>query len=189
MLDIEPFIAGFGKPFDNERPSADLVRDYEGLVPVELIEFWQGYGFGGYARGLVWIVDPRQFQEALVDWLPTKSGEAQAVPVARSAFGNFICWHDSKFIFVDVHYDRQLGAGDDVELLFNFFLADEKSRRSILHEPLFRKALRARGQLARDEMYAFGLPLAMGGSADVKNIDKAKVLEHLSILAQVHGKA
>jgi hypothetical protein len=49
------------------------------------------------------------------------------------------------------------------EVLFGCYLIDEMARRSVLEEAKFKKALKAHGQLHGDEMYAFTLPLALGG--------------------------
>lgn len=76
-----------------------------------------------------------------------------------------------------------------MDLLFNFYLVDKKSRKSVLEEPEFKKAFKALGMLKRDQMYAYTLPLAMGGNPVVKNMTKAKIREHLSILAGIHREA
>jgi|SRR6185437_14401369 len=184
MTDFEPFFNEYGKPIEPERGEAKLLHVYKGIVPDPLIEFWERFGFGGYAKGLVWVVNPTLLDDVLAEWVTAKKN--RAVPVIRTAFGNIVYWQGDQFTFLDVHYDRRVGAGSDVEVLFGFYLVDEKSRRSVLEEPLFKKALKARGTLKRDEIYSYKLPLAMGGTPDVKNMEKAKMREHLSILATIH---
>ena len=54
-----------------------------------------------------------------------------------------------------------------------------------LETPLFDRALKALGPLARDEMYGFEPALALGGKADLRNLRKVKAVEHLVMLAQL----
>lgn len=187
MTDFEPFFDAYGKPTDTERPSAKLLKDYENRVPAQLIEFWERFGFGGFAKGLVWVVNPTQLEDVLAEWAPAKK-TSRAVPAVRTAFGNIVYWQGTKFTFLDVHYDKAFDAGTDTEVLFGFYLIDDKSRTSVLQEPKFKKALKAHGSLARDEMYGYTLPLVMGGTDEIKNMAKVKMREQLSILAQAHGK-
>jgi hypothetical protein len=189
MTDFDAFFEAYGKPIESERADPKLLSAYKNVVPDQLIEFWERFGFGGYARGLVWIVNPTQLEDVLAEWLPAKGGKKRAVPVARTAFGNVIYWRDPGFTFLDVNYNKQFGAGGNVELLFIFYLIDKKSRKSVLEEPEFKKAFKALGMLKRDEMYAYTLPLAMGGEPGIKNMTKVKMREHLSILAGIHQEA
>ncbi len=186
MTDFEPFFNAYGKATDAQPATQNVLRVYRGVVPEQLIEFWERYGFGGYAKGLIWIPEPTLLEDVLAEWLPRKRG-ARAIPVARTAFGNIVYWRKDKYTFLDVHYDKEFEAGTDTELLFAYYFVDETPRRSVLQEPKFEKALKAQGQLRRDEMYAFTLPLALGGADDVKNMTKAKIREQLAILASLHG--
>lgn len=184
MTDFEPFFKEYGQPIEPERGDAKLLGRYKGIVPDPLIEFWERFGFGGYAKGLVWVVNPTLLDDVLAEWVPAK--KQRAIPVIRTAFGNVVYWHGDQFTFLDVHYNKPFQAGGDVELLFDYYLVEQKSRKSVLQEPLFKKALKALGILKRDEIYSYKLPLAMGGTPDVKNMEKAKMREHLSILATIH---
>jgi len=186
MADFSPFFEAYGRPVTPERADAKLVKRYAGVVPPALIEFWLHYGFGGYAKGLVWVVNPAGVEDALAEWLPARN--KTAVPVVRTSFGNIIYWQASAFTFLDVHYDKAFSAGGDVEILFDGYLIDPKSRKSVLQEPKFKQALKALGELDSSEMYSFKLPLVMGGADDLKNLAKVKMREQLAVLAEAHGK-
>ena len=185
MTDFSPFLDAYGSAIDSQRASAALLSKYREALPEVLLEFWKENGFGGFARGLIWIVDPSSLEDGLAEWVPSKKGKT-AIPVARTAFGNIIYWQGAEFTFLDVHYDRSDTAGSDAEILFGFYLVDKRARKSILEEPLFKKALAAHGELTRDEMYAFGLPLATGGDEKVKNLVKVAMREQLAILRSIH---
>jgi hypothetical protein len=188
MSDFDAFIEEYGSPVEPERASAKELTKFKGIVPDPLVEFWERFGFGGYGQGLVWVVNPTHLEDVLAEWVPAKSKKGRAVPVARSAFGNVVYWQDEAFTFLNVHYDKTFQAGSDAEVLFDFYLVDRESRKSILEEPLHKKALKLLGMLQRDEMYTYKLPLALGGNSALKNMQKAMIREQLSILAQVHGR-
>jgi hypothetical protein len=187
MTDFSPFLDAYGNAIDAEPATQNVLRAYQGVVPEQLIEFWERYGFGGYAKGMIWITEPTLLEDVLAKWLPPKRS-ARAIPVARTAFGNIVYWHKDKYTFLDVHYAKEFEAGTDTELLFAYYLVDETPRRSVLQQPKFEEALKAQGQLHRDEMYAFTLPLVLGGADDLKNMTKAKMREQLAILVSLHGK-
>lgn len=87
-------------------------------------------------------------------------------------------------MLLDVHHGDQFDAGDDVQVLFDVFLVGPEARRSILQAPLVERARKKLGPLSPREMYAFGLPLALGSDRSVKNLVKVAMAEQLSVLAQ-----
>jgi hypothetical protein len=186
MSDFDLFFQAYGQPTEGERADPKLLSTYKDIVPASLLEFWERFGFGGYEEGLVWVVNPSQLEDILAEWTLAKSNKKRVIPVIRTAFGNIIYWHDAAFTFLDVHYNKRFQAGSDVEVLFDFYLVDKKSRKSVLEETLFKRALRALGKLKWNEMYSYKLPLAMGGTPELNNMEKAKMREHLSILANIH---
>lgn len=185
MSDFDVFFETYGQPVELERAEEKQLSTYRSVVPDSLVEFWERFGFGGYAQGLLWVVNPTQLEDVLAEWLTPEGKKSRAIPVIRTAFGNVVYWHHSQFTFLDVHYGRRVSAGTDVEVLFGYYLVDKKSRKSVLEEPVFKKALNALGMLKRDEIYAFKLPLAMGGDAGVRNMQKARIRETLAVLAGI----
>lgn len=186
MIDVNVFIKEYGLPTEAEKPGRKFLEEYKGLVPDPMIEFWERFGFGCYADGLIWVINPKQLGEVLSEWLPRKEKQTPAVPVIRTAFGKLIYWHKNNFTLLDVNYNDRFDTGDDVELLFVLLLIGTDAREGILQEPLFKKALTKFGPLKSDEMYGYKLPLAMGGNRDLMNLAKMKMVEQLSILAQIH---
>ncbi len=183
MSDFDVFFETYGQPIEAESAEESLLSPYRGVVPDALIDFWRRYGFGGYANGLLWVVNPSYLEAALREWIPQTRKADRAIPVVRTAFGNIVYWQRTGFTFLDVHYRRRVDAGTSVEVLFGFYLVDQKSRKSVLEEPEFKRALKSLGTLKSDEAYSFKLPLAMGGDAGVKNMQKVKLREMLALLA------
>ncbi|WP_229381237.1 DUF1851 domain-containing protein [Shewanella psychropiezotolerans] len=54
--------------------------------------------------------------------------------------------------------------------------------------PLFERAMALLGPLEADEMYGFVPALAIGGAPKLENLQKVKVIEHLTFLADLGEK-
>lgn len=151
-----------------------------------MIDVWQTFGFARFHDGLLWTTDPNQFEGPIAEWFPKTIKSHLPLVVVRTAFGKLIYWRREKFWFLDVNYNDTICAGDNVEILFDFFLASEDGRSAILNQSEFEKAHRKLGALSDNEMYGYKLPLALGGEASLKNMEKMKIDVQLSILAQIH---
>ena len=187
MTDFDAFFTEYGPPVNPEQASPEILAEYKDRVPPALIEFWERFGFSSYADGLIWVINPKQLEDVMVEWCPAKAKKARVVPVIRTAFGKVIYWTGTTFMLVDVHHNDRFESGGNVKLVFTFLLVDKLGKAGILEVPDFKKALKKFGPLAPDEMYGYKLPLAMGGNFNVANMEKMKIREHLSLLAQVHG--
>jgi len=55
----------------------------------------------------------------------------------------------------------------------------------IRQQPLFDRALRALGPLSAEEMYGFEPALALGGRAELGNLQKVDAVTHLILLAEL----
>jgi hypothetical protein len=186
MTNFQPFFDEYGSPSEVQKADKKLLSEYRDVVPEQLIDFWEHFGFGRYGDGRIWVINPKELEDVLTLWLPNKNKPTKAVPVLRTAFGKIIYWDDGKFTLLDPHHNDRFGAGDNMELLFIMFLVGKNARIWIIEEKEFKQAFKKFGPLKRDEMYSYKLPLAMGGTDSLKNMDKMKMREQLSILAQVH---
>jgi len=184
MIDLQRFHATFGKPQGAHYPDEKLLQEYTNVLPEALLEIWAETGFAHFRDGMLWIVDPTSLEDELRRWPDTPKA---AVPVMRSAFGKIVYWATDQFTYLDVHLNVRFDIGDNTGLVFNLFLTQEKSLQSVLNQSLFRSALKKLGAIAADEMYAYALPIAMGGDLGIGNIEIVKMREQLAILAQING--
>ncbi len=175
---------------ETHRPSTECrkvpsarVKDFEAIFPQPLLQHWQAEGWCGYADGLLWVVDPHELEDPLKEWLEKEYEPAWAF--ARTAFGDVLFWHDEKAYYLHVLYGKVAELTDDLELLFEYTLCQDSYLNKVVDRKLFKKALARLGSLASDECYAFVPAIAMGGSSKVNTIEKAKLREHLSFLAQL----
>ena len=56
------------------------------MLPKEIIELWEEYGFGEYGDGLLKVVDPREYMNSLYTWLGQK--DFNKIPIIVTAFGD-----------------------------------------------------------------------------------------------------
>ena len=118
--------------------------------------------------------------------------------IARSAFGELFLWGTKSGQSLDVKSlwgmmfprdnSERVAQGKSDRLIRSFVIAQNKKeldQTDYLEKPFFDRALKTLGPLAPDEMYGFEPTLAVGGKADLKNLRKVKVVEHLVMLAQL----
>lgn len=194
---------GFGPTIDKVIPSDNLCADYRGILPDQLIAYWQEYGFSGWGDGLLWIVNPRDYDSILKAWLEDTpfEGKDDYHVIARSAFGSLNVWGQKTGASIDIHSswgmlfpndqtDKLLRRGSD-RVLQSFFSTMSKEEFNLTDEenrPLFDRAKDKLGVLNHDEMYAFVPALALGGKADLKFLQKVNIIEHLAFLADLGEK-
>jgi len=141
-------------------------------------------GWCAFGGGLLWLVDPEQLADPLEEWL----GHREALAFMRTAFGDMFLWHEARVQYLDILYGRLFPPlTGRVDIFFEVTLCDDSYWNNALYRPTYRKALQRLGLPACDELYAYVPALALGGSTDAAALQKVKLREHLSFLAQVQA--
>lgn len=173
---------------------------FQNKLPNRLLNYWKEYGFSGYGEGLFWIVNPEEYQELVDKWLQKTPlwGREKFYAIARTAFGELYIRgekSDSDTI-INPHLNNII-PGDFTSPQTKevqergigiFFMTMKKNivdYRDKNEKPLFQRCLKKFGMLEHDEMYTFSTALALGGTADINNIKKVKILEQLSMLCDL----
>jgi hypothetical protein len=199
---IEMFLndEGFGPSIERKDVPPETVEKFRGKLPDKLLEYWQQYGWCGYARGLFWTVDPDEWEEELDAWIgdtPFMEQDSFYV-IARSAFGELILWgansgqslkvvpiYGGIFPAFDAEKFQRRGPDKALQLFFGsasqstYDLEDDKKRS------LFEQALKKLGPLSHDTMYGFVPALALGADLTVDRLQKLDAHVHLDILSGV----
>ncbi len=195
------FLTNFGPPLARrDVPATDATRQ-TGRLPALLLEYWIEHGAAGYADGLFWTVNPDDYAGVLAQWLEPSpfNGQDDYQVIARTAFGCLFVWGAKSgaslqintphgIIFPNPAAATYVQAGRAEIAVQSFFVSLSKSHTDFADEdgkPLFTRARAKRGVLDPDEMYGFEPALALGGTATLANLQKVKILEHLTILAQL----
>ena len=172
----------YGPAADCEQASEQVIREYEGVLPAELLQHWREAGWCSYGKGLLWIVDPGQFEGVLQNWLDFESG--RPLVFLRTAFAHLYLWHDGYVYSLDVQRGSLSRVTKDIKRIFAL-LVDPEIQERILRVNLYQQALARLGPPNRDECYAFEPALALGGTGTVETLRRVQIREHLAILAQV----
>jgi hypothetical protein len=157
-----------------------LIEGYRDQLPALLLEEWQAVGFCSYGKGLIWLVDPLEYQEVLENWLDASTG---ALVFARTAFGDLLLWWKGEIHLLHINYARTHRMFDDLEFFFEQSLTETRFINSLLETPMFKKALKKCGPLGADECYGF-VPLPKSGDVgkidDLQKVNLSKYLKQLS---------
>ncbi|NTS77881.1 DUF1851 domain-containing protein [Catenovulum sp. SM1970] len=193
---FEGFLEDFGEPINQTQCSMETLKKYQGKLPSRLLEYWQEYGFCSFSDGLFWIVNPKDYEDVLDEWLvETDIPDHDIYHVfARNAFGDLFLWGE------DTGYSYQINStqawiiekkktprAKHNTVIERFFGATRTSAHNIDDEddnPLFERCVEKFGALKADEMFGFVPSLIAGGDARLENVDKVDIFVHLSLLAQ-----
>ncbi|MFY0573878.1 GAD-like domain-containing protein [Cystobacter fuscus] len=92
--DFEIFVENFGEATHREAVPELSFEKFRGVLPQQLLSYWKEEGWCGYAKGLVWTVNPEKYSGLVKLWLadtPYEKLDAFHV-IARSAFGDLYAW-------------------------------------------------------------------------------------------------
>jgi hypothetical protein len=196
---MKDFLEDFGPPFASRKVPPQKIEKFKGHLPDKLLEYWQEYGWCGYAQGLFWTVDPDEWEDELEDWIgdtPFMEQDAYHV-IGRTAFGKLILWGKKTgqslkidtawgmiFPSFDSEYFSRHGPDKALQLFFAVAARNRFDENDDREKPLFDRALKKLGILDHDTMYGFVPALALGGAQKLDNLQKLDAHVHLSILAQ-----
>jgi hypothetical protein len=198
---IEKFLNDkkFGPAIQSRSVPPAKIAKYKGKLPDKLLEYWQAYGWCGYADGLFWTVDPDEWEDELEDWIgDTEFMEQDAYYViGRSAFGELYLWGEktgpslkvtTSWGMIYPSFDEEEFAEDGPDLTLQLFFSTKSHDYFDMNddegEPLFERAIDKLGPLDPNTMYGFVPALGMGGKAILDKLQKLDAHVHLSILAQ-----
>jgi len=191
---------GFGPPMARRDVPPEKIRKFRGKLPDKLLEYWQEYGWCGYGKGLLWTVDPDEWEDELDAWIgDTEFMERDAYYViARSAFGKLVLWGEKTGVslkvstpygFVFPSFDEEEFREDGPDLTIQLFFSSTSRESYELTDmddvPLFERALEKLGPLDHTTMYGFVPALALGGEPRLENLQQMDAHVHLDILSQI----
>lgn len=176
---------------------AEIIAKYEGKVPDSLIELWTNHGFGKYKDGLLEIINPDDFNDAL--WMYLGREVEYYVPFATSAFGELFYYRmltDPEDLeegdevvedvcVVEIHHRVINTCAWSLDEFFNDYLCDPEVMNDLLRRELYQQATKKLGYLAKNEAFYFVPALCIGGAEDLKFVDKGNIQTHLKILFEL----
>ncbi|NTS77886.1 DUF1851 domain-containing protein [Catenovulum sp. SM1970] len=194
--DFKYFLEKFGEPTSQTQCSMETLKKYQGKLPSRLLEYWQEYGFCGFSDGLFWIVNPKDYENVLDEWLvETDIPDHDIYHVfARNAFGDLFLWGEqtgykhkitiSQGWIIEKKGNKLSEHNNAIEWFFGGARPKSHDNNDEDDNPLFERCVEKFGALKADEMFGFVPSLIAGGDARLENVDKVDIFVHLSLLAQ-----
>jgi hypothetical protein len=166
-------------PFNPARHEALAAK-----VPAALAAEWRSFGFGAYGSGILWLPVPDEPFLDPDDWAAL---DGTGIEVLRSAFADVCLWQGGEFLWLNVHSGKSFSFNPSAEILFDSAMIEKHFRKSVLLEPLFRKARKRLDDLGPEECFGFAPLPALGGAIAEEYIIKTRMREYVAMAAQVLG--
>ena len=196
------FIKKFGEPENCEPCNEKVITRYEDKLPQQLFQYWEELGWCSYAKGLTWMVNPKEYQDTLKEWLRGTLFEDRddLSVVSRTAFGELSVWAKGKgkVLGIDPNLNVIYYYPEDDENSFSKEDENEKIRRfwglkKVNNEDykdknenyLFQRALKKFGSLKKDEQYGYKFSPKLGGNELLDNMYIVKLDVYHSIASQL----
>lgn len=181
----DKFFQKYSEYKTQEIPSKELLNHYSSSLPDKFLQLWKDFGSGTYLDGYLKVVNPNEFKDLLHEVYSNKY--ENPLVLFATAMSDLIIWENNYLILLDFRH----GISKVLESGFDYFI-DDLTDKEFLDEDLkwnpFKKAKMRLGELEYDECYGYVPILAAGGAEKVENLQKVKIKEHLSIIAQLAGK-
>ena len=195
-----------GQPTSSMPVSQETIDKWTGILPNRLLYFWRELGWCSFRNGLLWLVNPDDYDAMVETWLEgCRCAELDTFHCyARTAFGELLLYGQHSRQFIDVTPQQQSLWADERNILkrqseenadisIGTRLCGDDERydfRNYDGKPLFPQALAKLGELQPNEMYAFEpfLVTLPDEKITVDSLAKVRMDVQLDILRQFGGQ-
>ncbi|EEY50465.1 hypothetical protein VIH_002596 [Vibrio cholerae CT 5369-93] len=196
---FERFQRRMGTAFVSQEVPLQALEYYEGILPTNLLAYWERYGWCGYNNGLYWTVNPDDYREIIerLSAISQLDDPSENFVIARGAFGDLEIWNRKRgnVIYyspvigllyqwdIDVKPEKtEAELESDMASFFWTASSSDQDQEDEYEEPLFERALDKLGPLAENEMYAFVPATCLGGKWLLENLQKVDITTHIEML-------
>lgn len=185
---INQFIEKF-KPIENLKKLDEEILNFgKQMLPKEIIELWEEYGFGEYGDGLIKVVYPREYMNSLYTWLGQK--DFNKIPIMVTAFGDIFYYrklenNENDVSILNIHYRKVEVCGYSYKEFFEQYILDEEVMKNVLRVDLYKQAVKKLGKLDYKDIFFFAPALVLGGEENIKYIKKGNGAVHHQVLLQI----
>ena len=182
MVEIADFVPHAPVP-------AEIIEEYRGRVPDELIEVWEQYGYGTFGEGFLRVIDPKLYEAEVGDCIGKTQGDGIAIPIMVTGLGDLITWEPSHPGVVGILFrlGDTVGLGSLKTFLTLTRAAGGKHLSRTLKWDLFPEAVAAHGELPYDQSFVFVPLLSLGGAAKVENLHKRETIPAIQVAVDLQG--
>lgn len=179
MVEIADFVPHAPVP-------VEIIEEYRGRVPDELVEIWEQYGYGTFGEGFLRIIDPKLYEAEVGDCIGKTQGDGVAIPVMVTGLGDLVTWEPSLgFVVIQYRLVNTYGLGSKVRGILR--LIEDELLLSRLKAEVFSDAVAAHGGLPYDQSFIFVPLLSMGGKAKVESLHKRETIASIQVAVDLQG--
>lgn len=177
------------KPSNNlVKPTEEELKQFENVLPTELLDFWKEYGFGNYGNGIIKVINPLDYMENFYEWIGKE--DFSKIPILLTGFGDVFYYRKFQedvedICFLSIHYRNSTVCSYSLQDFFKSYIVDEEICNEVLRKKLFQQAYIEKGNLEPDQIYFFVPALVLGGKESVELIDSGDANIHQSLLLQL----
>lgn len=167
----------------------EVIAEYRGRVPEELVELWEQYGYGTFGEGFLRVINPKLYEAEIGHCIGKTQGDGVAIPIMVTGLGDLITWEPSLGVVALLYRDgRGVGLGTKLSTFLTLTRLDGAEHLSdTLNWDIFPEAIAAHGELPYDQSFIFVPLLSLGGSAKVENLHKRETITAIQIMVEFQG--
>ncbi len=187
MKEFDLFVSKYPPDQDLRKPSVEMLEQFQGKLPTELLDLWQEYGFGNYGGGLLKIIDPTDYADAVTLWL---GEQKDCLPILMTGFGTLFIYRKlseaaDDICLLDIHYRRSGSFSTSFSNFFKRIIPAENFAEKFLRVDLFQEASIKHGRLTENEIFFFVPALSFGGVESIQYVEKGDAIVHQHLLFEM----
>jgi len=103
--EFDYFLKKFGEEKECIACDEEVISAYEHKLPEQLFKYWRELGWCAYGDGLIWMVNPTEYEEILENWVSGTVFEDRddLSVISRTAFGELEVWAKGKGKILEIN--------------------------------------------------------------------------------------
>jgi hypothetical protein len=162
-------------------PTGEELTQLASRASDDLREYWKTYGWCTFLNGLLWTVNPIEYERVIKNW-PVKD----ALVIGRTGFGDLLTVVNDKLFTIFVHTGRYHESGRSFDATLSANFRNRSDLDDLYWGELYREAAISLGIPGATEIFTFEPALALGGAPEVKYVRRAAMEQALAFLARLH---
>jgi hypothetical protein len=136
------------------RPVPDeSIAKYTGKLPEPLLQLWREDGWCAYSNGLLWFVNPADYDDILDAWFEEPEN---MLVFARSSFGDLLIWNDEAVYQLCCHHPASFEhLSNDITQYLDTMMIEDKHLEDNFYLSRHMEAMERFGPLTAGENYSY----------------------------------
>ncbi|QBO37453.1 DUF1851 domain-containing protein [Periweissella cryptocerci] len=171
----------------------ETIEKYRNILPFELIEVWENYGFGSFYSGYLKTVNPDEYTDVLDEAAPFFS---KGNVIFTTGLADVITWEEPQaaeangYAYLVMFRNGEFKglATRNLEFFFEDIINEDVFQRNeeLLATPYF-EAVKQQGEPAYDEAFGYTPLLVLGGHDSIESLQKVDLMAHIALISAFHG--